>query len=445
MYRKLSVTVYTLLYAFCAFMPILPSYFSIGNISMYYVLAAGFAVLTLAFLKGKLKKVRFKGNVLTLFFLVWILAHSLSMLLTEGIFNVFLFLLITIVVFIFVSSVIYTAEVFIKSIHTLIYTSGVIAVFGVIEAFTHFNIFSYLNTSGATLNYSTERFGRVRLLSYSWQTIVYGVYLMFCMILILYCVQLLKKADRRKVIFMIIYALLWINLLLTLSRSSILAALLANLLFLYFSGFARMLKIILIVAVCAFAGIVVAALLFPSIYDFIKKAYIMLIALVDDSYASEISSSFGTNLKASGNRLDLYNWVVKSMKDKWLFGYGQHAQFEYPYKVTNGMFTWTIVKKGIENSYLDLIYRYGLVGAIPEFVVYIVMLLYSFIQRAKADWEKKVGFNAAFFSLFLAYFLEMFAVNQSSERNMFYLIVMLFLVYNMNGKFKSKEKRLSNA
>lgn len=448
MYRKIRISLQTLLYVFLALVPILPSYFTaLRGISVYYVISAGFAALSLFFLKGRVRLLRPKSRVLTMFLVLWILAHSVSMILTEGAFHLVMFLLITVVVFVFVSASVNTQESFIGSLHCLIYTSGVVAVFGLIEALTRFNVFSLLNNSGATLNYSTERFGRVRLLSYSWQAIVYGVYLMFCMILLLYCLQFLKKKNAKFVVFISIYVLLWVNLLLTLSRSSIIAAVFANLLFLYFSGFVRMLKTILITVVCVAALVVLVALVFPKAFDLMMKFYFMMVSLIDDSYASEIAASFGTNLKAEGNRIDLYNWVFKSMKGKWLFGFGQHAQFEYPYKVTDGMYTWTVVKKGIENNYLDTIFRYGLVGAIPEFCMYVSVLVYSFAHRAKASWEKSVSFNSAVFSVMLAYFLEMFAVNQSSDRMIFYPLIMLFLCYNIRNKFQTDytEKRLNDA
>jgi hypothetical protein len=279
------------------------------------------------------------------------------------------------------------------------------------------------------------RFGMLRIMSYSAQPIVYGVYLLFCMCLCFYLFQF-SSLKKERITLKVIYILLWVNLLLTLSRSVIIFAILSQLVLLYISGtrifFVRLLQIIVVLlAVC-----IVASVISSKALEIIKNFVFMNLAIFNDDYSSAISGSFGSNASGVGNRIDLYNWVAKSMDDKWLFGFGPLAKFNYEYIVHSWVYTNINVKESIEVQYLDVLYHYGIVGLLGEIIMYVSILITATKNVKKASWESKVGFGTVCLILFVSYFLNFFFVNQSSDKGIFYVTIMIFAMYCYNSKFE---------
>lgn len=436
---RYEIRTYNLMLFFVAIFPIIPSYFSILGVGGTNLLSLIFVLTMFIIHRGRIPSFKLHLNCFNIIFFIWMTCKSISLMVNNGILQALYFPLSSVIVGCVVVTHITNKEYFIRIINVIINVSGMLAIFGIVEEITGFNIFSLLNTTGATLNYNSERFGMTRIISYSSHAIVYGAYIMFCLSLCFYYLQNFNanKVKCRKV--KVIYALLWINLILTFSRSAIIFAILSQLLLLYFSGLKKLLKVLTrtILIILVLGGLL--SVIVPQIGEFIKMFFYMILAVFDDKYAPLASSIFsvGGEVSATGNRLELYDWVFETMNaDKsWLFGHNLQDTFEYTRTVTNGIYSWSNTKKSLEVQYLSLLYYYGLVGMIPETMGYIALLIRSFTKRLKTKWEKTIGFNAVAFSTLFPYFLLFFAVNQSSDKNIFYLFIMLFWAYNANVKY----------
>lgn len=425
---------------FAFLFPIIPLYFQIAGVNGINALSALF-IFCVLMAKGTKVNMKISLSAVSIVVSIWIICRCASFVVSGDMLEIIYFLLRTVGVFYALNKIISNRRYFLLMIKAVVYSCFFVSFFGLVEAVTHFNIFSLLNTTGE-LNYNPLRFGLLRILSFSSHTIVYGIYLMFGLALCLYYMQFVKNSKRQYRVYQIGYILIWINMLLTLSRSSIIAAIVSQLMILYFSGarkfFINLLKIIVVAAV----AMVLLSLAVPKVADMITNVWYMILAMLNDDYASLISSSFGEdNLGGVGNRVDLYAWVAEEMRGHWLWGHGMGAEFSHSYSATNGLYFWMAHKTSIEVQYLDVLYHYGLIGMLTEIAVYLG-LLFSAIRNklSKKNWEPSVGFNGVAFSVFVCYFAAMFAVNQSSDRNIFYLFTMIFLLYNKNkNKFTMEE------
>lgn len=436
---KVNKSKNTIRILFAVLFPIIPYYFQILGFNASNVLAAIFIILT--FTCGGLHfSGKIKCNLLIFAFILWILCTCLCNVLSEASAEAVFFLLRIFAIFICIGTI-KDKRIFNDVLLAIVYTYGVIAFFGVIEAITRFNIFSLINNAGATFNYNAPRFGLQRILTFGAHTIVHGLYVMFGLALCLYLLQFYKKESKPRKVIVCIYLLLWINLILTLSRSAILCTILCHILLLIFMGAKKMLRTILkciaILVVTYFTCVLVA----PEVAEFIRNSYFMVLAVFNDNYLSIISSTFGNdNLNAFGNRTDLYDWVTNSMNRHWIFGNGVNARFDYAYQDTNGEYFWMAHKTSIEVQYLATLYRYGIAGLLSECMVYITLLCEGIKKRKyRYPEEKKLSFNQMSIALFISYYVAMFMVNSSSERNMFFVIVVLFISYNFNQQFAKEE------
>lgn len=433
-----KISTQIILYIFVALFPIIPSYFSVFGVGGTNFISLLFILSVMAVKKGSIKNIKIKTNYLNWIMLLWVICHFISMVVVNTFIQAVYFLLTSVIVCYILLPLIKNKYVFMNVIKIVVKTSGVLSLFGIIEEFTGFNIFILLNTTGTVLNYNSPRFGMTRIISYSSHAIVYGAYIMFCLSLTFYYLQNISNNRKETITVRFIYALLWINVIFTFSRSAILFTLLSQILLLYFSGFKRFLITILKIVIASIFISVVTAFAIPKVGALITNFMFMILAVFNDKYSSLSASVFSVSgeANATGNRLDLYQWVFETIKadNSWLFGHNLQDTFSYSRTVTDGIYSWTNVKKSLEVQYLNLLYYYGFLGMIPEILVYIALLFKSFGNRKKASWEQTLSFNTVVFVTLGSYFLLFFAVNQSSDKNIFYLFVMLFLAYNVKIK-----------
>lgn len=423
------------LYLFAAIFPIIPSYFSVLGIGGTNFVAMLFALSILLIRRGNVKAFTIRVDYLGISLCLWVVCHFLSLVMTDSILQAIYFLLPSVIVCYFFVSIIRDEFDFLRLIGVIVRVSGVLAVFGIIEEVTGYNVFGILNTAGATLNYNPARFGMTRIISFSSHAIVYGAYLMFCLSLTIYLLQNTDSSHLRdRCLYRVIYFLLWVNVILTFSRSSILIIVFCQSLLLFFSGYKKFLFTMLKIAACACVLCFLATLLFPTVAKLLSGFYYMVLAVFIDKYTVLAQGFFSTGNEANaiGHRLDLYQWVFETMNSdhSWLFGHSLLDTFSYTREVTDGIYTWLNTKQSLEVQYLSLLYYYGLVGMVPEIFVYIAIVIKAFRNRKKVEWERNLSFNTVTFITLGSYYLLFFAVNQSSDRNIFYIFVMLFIAYN---------------
>lgn len=419
---------------FAVVFPIIPYYFEIFGISLANLLCL-FLILV-CFATGHATIGR-HGNKSVMIILIWAICVSLCNVVNGLALQVVYFFMRLYAIYLFAAYATESEWKFNKIISAIVYTFGVISVFGIVEELTRFNIFTLLNTTGIELNYNAARFGLVRILSFAAQTITYGVCLMFVLSLCLYLLQNEEKGTKRRLRFTIIYVLIWLNILMTLSRSVIIFAAISQFMIAYFMGVRKLFSVLIKIIVAGTLIMVFISLVFPEVGEMLKNFGYMILAVFDDSYTSLIADAFGNdNLNAVGNRTDLYQWVAENMNGNWVFGNGRDAAISFAHQVTNGTYTWTNYKTSIEVQYLMTLYRYGFVGLIPEIFCYVSFLLLAFRGMKREKTEKgRTGFNHICFAIFVAYFAIFFAVNQSNDESIFYLFVALFIGYNLRNKY----------
>lgn len=425
--RKINSDIVTYIFSFI--IPITPWYASIMGISAINLICLLYVVMIAILRGGKFswKKIWVDRWVMYLFTLV-LISRFFTFVIYGDYLEPLWFTLRTAVVFTVFASSVKNDKVFLNVIKTVLIASFLICIFGLIEEIIHFNIFTLFKPADYELNYNSARFGLIRILSFTEHTIVYSVYLMFCLGLCAYYIQFVS--SKEKLFYRVLYFLLWINIALSLSRSAMICTFLSQLLILYFRGEKQFILRIFKISAVTLVSISLLSLLIPQIGEMVNNILYMILAVFNDDFTSIISSTFGgDNLYAQGDRLNLYKWVLSKMDGGWIFGHGKDGLFSYSYPMSNGIFTWIVTKENIEVQYLDVLFRYGIFGMITSILLYLRMISLS-LKKKIYTWDKKLSFNKVAFSLLFFYYLQLFAVNQTSERSLFYIILFLIMIYN---------------
>lgn len=435
--KKGTISSYNLLCFLMAIFPILPYWFKIGGVNGSYIICTIDCILILILSRSKILTY---FNIAMVLIAQGVIVRLLQLLLAWNIKTLVFYLVTTIVLLSAMLSVINSPRKFIGTINTLVYTSGFVAFWGIVEEVTHFNIFSLLNTRGAILNYNSLRFGLLRIISFSSHAIAYCLYLTMMLCLVFYSFQFCKN-RREKTLKQIIYVLVLINAVLTLSRSSLLVLIASQLVLLYFaSGFKSfILKALKIIAI---SGIIIIGLSIVNnkVLNAVQMFIYMLLAVFNDNYSNSISAAFGNdNLSGIGNRLDLYSWVWQELKGYRLFGKGYGASFSHRFTFMSGFYTAEDVKTSIEVQYLSTLYYFGVVGMVSQLIAYGGTVWLCFKDKiSKACWENEVSFSFVALVALIACYVEFFAVSQGTDRELYILIIDLLIVYKTNKKFEKE-------
>jgi hypothetical protein len=321
---------------------------------------------------------------------------------------------------------------FLKILDTLIKVSFIVSIFSIYEEVTGFNIFGLLNTEGTILNYNANRFGLIRILSFTSHTISYCVYCMFIICLILYRISTLKKNNSY---FKFLIACYFFNIacaFFTMSRSSIVCLILSQILILWFAGYRQFIKKTVQFTLIAFICIGISWLIFPKVREALTLIYYVVVVIFDDRYSSYlISAGLTQNTGGVGDRFKLYSWVYSDLKGNLMLGMGKNVEFSHSF-LKNG---YSVYKESIEVQYLRTLWRYGMIGMITEIAMYLSLMVETLKRqwRTPHTWEGQYSFVKCFGALVISYLLVFFAVMQNEDVQIFQLLVMLFVAYICNG------------
>lgn len=432
MLQKLKLTKTNMALIFFALFPIMPSYFQVVGIAVVNILCICEIIITIGHSNNRYVKVSIFGTAVVLW-LLWLsfvsILHSDMM---SAIVNV-----LYIGACAGVAKTLNSEEKINKAINVIILVASIVGFFGIIESLSGFNIFSLINTSGIRLNYNPPRFGLIRIISSQGNAIEYCLYCMFALFLTFYrYVNLNKGKEKRKVL--ICYWIIFMNAVLTLSRSALLCLFVGQILLLYFSGHKVFLKTILKVGILAVILGLFLYIVFPPFSNMLKQIIFMFLAIFNDSYETAISGAFGNdNLSAFGNRIDLYEWVIQDMKGNFLFGMGGSTKFNHPFTATSGIYEYTVIKESIEVDYLSTLWRTGVVGMLLK-ILAILSLLIKTYKSKKFDLrnESVLPFSRMCFLCVLCYIVAWFAIAQGTEFKMFISIVAIFVACRRLDKAK---------
>jgi hypothetical protein len=256
----------------------------------------------------------------------------------------------------------------------------------IVEAFTGTNIFVLL--SGAN-KITKMRYGLYRSIGSANMSINNGVILAFVACLLMYSITN-EVVDKKKAIFA--YILNAFALLMTVSRTPILAFLFVNIMWMYRAGLFRTLRRYAGRIFIVFMLLVVLINSSTSAKSVINNFTNMFVAIYDVSVASEVTSDFGSNAQGKGERFELYTWINDALGDNKLFGNGANAVFEHDFQMTKKT---RRTKTSIENHYLKIYYYFGYIGL----TLFILFLLSSLLKTAKRLRIDKKRWSISYFSM----------------------------------------------
>jgi hypothetical protein len=312
------------------------------------------------------------------------------------------------------------------SLEFLIKIFGILSVLGIIETFTNFNIFDCIRNVNTQID-TGLRFGLHRSRGMMVVCQNYGIFLIMAASLTFYQIQNWKN----KKIYKIIYILISINELCTLTRATIAAFIVTQVILVIKCGEIKRFKVwIRGIIVFVILYFVVTVLKIESVNNALNSIYSMFIAVLDPEAASQIANQFGTNVGGIGQRLDLYGWILEEIQGHELLGLGPYEVF---IRVVNADFT----KTSIENQYLSLLFHYGWVGLgsyILWGIAYMCYLTKKFIADKRQN-SRTLSFNFVMLTFMAVYFIALFTCAEIDE---VYLIMYTMGLTFSHNLLKSK-------
>ena len=326
---------------------------------------------------------------------------------------------------------------FSKVIDSLLYVSCPLLLLGILEAVVGQNIFqqSALTLAGATF-YSETRLGIFRASSVFGHPIVYCNYLSIVAALCIYRLSCeMSKKRRNRLGF--IYAMTVLNVLLTVSRSVMLVFLAEQIVLLALKGERWLTKRKITFFLLTIAGALISDILGLGILDKVSDIINMILqvfGLGSDSYSSSFSSIGYSGV--TGDRWNLYLWVMLSIAGNWAFGRGTTTAFSY-------MATEYREKTAIENLYLSTLYHHGIVGLVVLIIGLVGLLCYLAMKLRrnarfdqKLPGENRITFNSVMLCILVGEIVSYFMVDQAGEARLLYICIGLAIAYNRLNSVK---------
>lgn len=306
-----------------------------------------------------------------------------------------------------------TEKRFYSVIDALILGGAILDILGIAEELLDLNIFQQFAPAGYDFFAYNYRYGLLRIMTTFGQPIGYGIYQVFVIALIIFRLGS-NISKKNKTIIKVIGVLSVINIMLTVSRTPTIMLIL----FVVIELFQTTKKI----KVRRFLTILIVLLAMI----FIKEAFSISVPFIDDIVNSihlfEEGQKSDTSSAGLGQRFELLYWVLASMNGRWLLGKGIAASFSYRVNA------WQ-TKTSIENGYLDIFYRTGIVG-----VVFYCSMMFGNIRllfknrNNKLPCEKKSFFRITGTVLAL-YMIALFGVQETDMTRLFVLFVALIISY----------------
>jgi len=428
------------LLAFIFLYPITPWYIAIGPLNLVNLLSIGFIIWWILCSDAKIASF----SRTSLFFWIYLIVYSVQALYDASLLRAIAYITAQLIVCVILYSEIRKQEILDNTLDMMIYAGGILCVTGIFEELTRINIFHIISRLDASYFYSEVRLGFFRIATSFSHPIVYCTYLCFIAGLVVYR---LNKIDNQKQvrIFKVIYVLVLLNALFTMSRSTLLVLIVEQIILVYKTGnmkFSKKRLLIFLVIVVVFTG---AFALELPVMEKLKDIGYMFMALFDNKYTSLFSTFFGMNESGIGNRMDLYYWVADAVKGHEFLGMGTSTEFAYSVHAVDSkwyyFYTWT--KTSIENEYLYNYYIHGLIGLVTFSLCMISSILYAFkTNRLRRNLrnhvnvynEKTLTFSSVMCTLLIGYMVTLFSVRSSDNVRMFNTLMCLLFGYYFDLK-----------
>lgn len=398
-----------------------PRRFYLLGMYSFRVILAGLLILIVVQNRFRIVYRKHFLTIPTLFFCMAFLRYIFAGRLSSGLG----YLLDTILLAILMTNLVQTKRDFEKYIDCFCGFIGLYSVLGIVECITGFNIWNVL-TGSSQLVY--VRFGLHRSYGSMTNFTNNAFFLLLSTIIVLWKIQSCRTNQKRK--YIIILILVNLNLLATLTRSAILLVLLLYIMLLLKGGMLKFIKkhFIPIVIIC------ICAIMVFMFSKAARSAFTMLVnmflAIIDENAALSIKGEFGGNVGGVGNRFQLYDWVWESVKGKEIFGVGPQM-FTYNWVRGDGK---AMLKDSLENQYLSVLYRFGLVGL----SLYLAMIfgfltrickIRKKVVRAFGAYQKGFSWDTLVLVVTPIYYLGGFFYAYADDSRLFMIIMCLFYTF----------------
>lgn len=414
-----------IIFAFAVLYCIIPNYIKIASIPLNYIFAT-MSIVLIIYSKQSIIFMKYGSR----FFIFINLLLIIPMLYHKEYLNSFTNLVVNIVLVLYLFYYIDSKHKFIELINCIIIGAFILEIISLFEFVLKINLFELLSKDYIFVkNINSYRFGLLRISSSFYNPINYCVFLFFISILIMYKSFINDEFKGYSKFDKFVYFLTMICGLMTMSRGPLLIMIIINLLLYNINtNFTQKVKLTFKIIGIIIIIIVSSYIFNINIMRILTNVMNMIFSVFSENIRLKISDSFGTNVQAVGNRLDLYKWVIQELKGFEIWGKGVATQFSY---IVNNL---GHKKTSIENQYLLQLFRYGYVGLI----LYIIMLISCLKIQINSFKDKKFNEKYSFtfiMSLITAgYILIMFMVSVGEEVKLFYILIVLTLSYIYNLK-----------
>ena len=332
-----------------------------------------------------------------------------------------------VVLFIILASILENKETYSHFVDTLLNLSIVEGVLGIIHFMFDFNFFSLFSNTldenfidsnyGAGTQY---RLGFPRIEGSFSHAITYGIY-----VSLIACLCLWRYNNSKKTKYILIYWLMALNLLLTISRMPIIVFVSSQILYLFLlspaKAFAISLKIFLFSIVILF----ITYIAFPVIWETLFSMISMVLAVFSDTGLSGISS-FNQD-SAFSYRAEMLRVVPKLVKDHMLLGIGASQMADFKFLI-NGS-----IQRSIDNQYLYFFVLYGIIGIISVILRVFIVL---FFDKKKFQTEPLLNRFSTYRNLMIyIYALNLFSVAEMEEYK-FVTVLLALAIADINIRKK---------
>lgn len=369
-------------------------------------------VMVLYMCQGQVRMVSFFKRYTVIFYFIAIgLAYMVSM----EIASLIGFYLDSIILVLIVVNLINKREDFDLFIYFFDIALFAYCILGIVESVTGFNLWNVFTSNPVEFG---MRYGLHRVTGVFTTPINNGSFLLLSMSLLMFQIKNTELRQKKRSTSLMI--LVWINLIMTLSRGPILCAAVLWGIWLIKAGILKsirkhLLMIILIGITC------VCIFQIPSVKQAVFKFYVMFAAIFDESIATAYGSEFGSNMNGIGQRTDLYRWVWDALSDNKLFGTGPNSVFQYNFISNTGRLT---EKTSLENEYLSRLFHFGIVG-LGITIMYYLSIFFSMLKKCISGRNSPIIKSYFFYvtSALLCYFIVGFMVSFVDEMRMLYILI----------------------
>ena len=417
-----------MLFTLAVFYLALPSYFAFELTDAMPSFSASRIIIIVTTLIALLaqKKIRIPRNSpIMIIALVWAVLMILLNLLhisdafsyaTKEIFSIFLErVLLVLIVCTYVDS----EEKIDEFLHYMVVTSMVLAVIGMVEFVTNYNVFELLETSTRDyLQSHYDRAGMHRTASSFGHAVYYALY---CTCMLPFSLYLFEKTRRR--LYMICMSFNVVGILMSGTRGQLFPLFLVALSYVAFADKRiRFRYVRALLAVMAVISVICIAV--PDIRNFILQNVLSL--LNELGFDVSVSEHYGTNSHGIESRIMQFSgvrWLI--LNNKFWFGFGPVPAYRGLVSYYYPNYGW-VKTESIDVGYISWFLSFGLAGFLTNAMLFVTLLYYSY-KYSKRFKHRTNTLEFAFLVFVIIYLVSLF--NSSGNGDLLWIVIALMIVH----------------